>query len=195
VARLRHEEHPKTERTGIRALRLLLQRPAHRRQARRSTHLLLRMARFNPTHSHLANSLPVWTSSGVARPACVFRGKASTDSNRKHPLIPVGGEFQIRPEPVVFFSLLPCGMRDLIVLLFHLITTVFRFVQPGGWRSVIAESILLKHQLLIVNRSRRRGTQSPRTTPPIFQASAPHTFFSSLRKFSFSPPRSLSFCL
>ena len=48
-------------------------------------------------------------------------------------------------------------MRNLIVLLFHSITTVFRIVQPGGWRSVIAESVLLKHQLLIVNRSRRRA--------------------------------------
>src|SRR5262249_14820772 len=48
-------------------------------------------------------------------------------------------------------------MRDLIVLFFHLITTVFRIAQPRGLRSVIAESILLKHQLLIVNRSRWRA--------------------------------------
>ena len=48
-------------------------------------------------------------------------------------------------------------MRDLIVLLFHLIATVFRIAQPGGLRSVIAESVLIKHQLLIVNRSRRRA--------------------------------------
>src|SRR5215471_16546645 len=48
-------------------------------------------------------------------------------------------------------------MRDLIVLLFHLIATVFRIAQPGGLRSVIAESVLVKQQLLIVNRSRRRA--------------------------------------
>src|SRR5262249_12406944 len=48
-------------------------------------------------------------------------------------------------------------MRDLIVLLVHLITTVLRIAQPGGLRSVIAESVLIKHQLLIVNRSRRRA--------------------------------------
>jgi hypothetical protein len=53
-------------------------------------------------------------------------------------------------------------MRDLIVLLVHLITTVLRIAQPGGLRSVIAESVLIKHQLLIVNRSRRRCTQSRR---------------------------------
>ena len=47
-------------------------------------------------------------------------------------------------------------MRDLILLLVHVVTTVFRVVQPGGVRAVIAESILTKHQLLILNRSRRR---------------------------------------
>ena len=48
-------------------------------------------------------------------------------------------------------------MRDLIVLVVHLITTVLRITQPGGLRPVIAESVLMKHQLLIVNRSRRRA--------------------------------------
>src|SRR5215831_13124364 len=48
-------------------------------------------------------------------------------------------------------------MRDLIILLVHPITTVLRIAQPGGSRSVIAESVLIKHQLLIVNRSRRRA--------------------------------------
>ena len=48
-------------------------------------------------------------------------------------------------------------MRDLIILLFHVITIVFRLVRPGGLRSVVAESVLIKHQLLIVNRTRRRA--------------------------------------
>src|SRR5438132_10888670 len=48
-------------------------------------------------------------------------------------------------------------MRDLVILLFHLITTIFRLARPGGLRSVVAESVLMKHQLLIVNRSRRRA--------------------------------------
>src|SRR2546427_9626526 len=48
-------------------------------------------------------------------------------------------------------------MRNLIVLLLHLTTTVIRIARPGGLRSVIAESVLIKHQLLIVNRSRRRA--------------------------------------
>src|SRR6476646_9922418 len=48
-------------------------------------------------------------------------------------------------------------MRHLIVLLVHLITTVLRLVRPGGVRAVVAESVLAKHQLLILNRSRRRA--------------------------------------
>src|SRR5215468_368461 len=48
-------------------------------------------------------------------------------------------------------------MRDLIVLLVHVVTTVMRLFQPGGVRAVIAESVLTKHQLLILNRPRRRA--------------------------------------
>jgi putative transposase len=54
-------------------------------------------------------------------------------------------------------TLLPFEMRDLTILLVHLITTVIRITRPGGLRSVVAESVLIKHQLLIVNRSRRRA--------------------------------------
>lgn len=48
-------------------------------------------------------------------------------------------------------------MRDLIILFVHVITTVLRVGRPGGVRTVIAESVLTKHQLLILNRSRRRA--------------------------------------
>jgi putative transposase len=69
----------------------------------------------------------------------------------------VHGEFQIRPESAVLFSCYHAEMHDVIVLLVHLITTVLRFTRPGGLRSVVAESVLIKHQLLIVNRSRHRA--------------------------------------
>ncbi len=46
-------------------------------------------------------------------------------------------------------------MRDLVILLVHLITTIFRLAKPGGLRAVVAESVLAKHQLLILNRSRK----------------------------------------
>ncbi len=58
---------------------------------------------------------------------------------------------------MVFGLLYHWFMRDLIVLIVHLITTVFLLVQPGGVRAVVAESVLTKHQLLILNRSRRRA--------------------------------------
>src|SRR6516225_3616082 len=48
-------------------------------------------------------------------------------------------------------------MRDLLTLVVHLITTVFQLARPGGLRAVVAESVLAKHQLLILNRSRRRA--------------------------------------
>jgi hypothetical protein len=48
-------------------------------------------------------------------------------------------------------------MRDLLILVVHFITTVIRLAKPGGLRAVVAESVLAKHQLLIVNRSRHRS--------------------------------------
>ena len=48
-------------------------------------------------------------------------------------------------------------MRDLAVLFLHLLATVARLAGPGGARSVVAESLLLKQQLLILNRSRKRS--------------------------------------
>jgi len=49
------------------------------------------------------------------------------------------------------------GMFDLAAQFVHLIWTALRLLSPGGARSVVAESILLKHQLLILNRSRERA--------------------------------------
>jgi hypothetical protein len=48
-------------------------------------------------------------------------------------------------------------MRDLAVLILHLLATVVRVSGPGGARAVVAESVLLKQQLLMLNRSRRRA--------------------------------------
>src|SRR6266487_3556755 len=48
-------------------------------------------------------------------------------------------------------------MRDLTVLFLHLLATVARLAGPGGARSVVAESVLVKHQLLILNRARKRS--------------------------------------
>ena len=48
-------------------------------------------------------------------------------------------------------------MRDLIILLAHLVSMLTRLLGPGGLRSVVAESLLVKHQLTIINRSRKRS--------------------------------------
>ena len=48
-------------------------------------------------------------------------------------------------------------MHDILVVLVHSIVTVFRLIKPGGLRAVVAESSLTRHQLLILNRSRKRA--------------------------------------
>jgi len=49
------------------------------------------------------------------------------------------------------------GMRDLLILFVHLIVTMARLVRPGGLRSVVAESVLVRQQLLILTRGRKRA--------------------------------------
>src|SRR5437762_191672 len=68
----------------------------------------------------------------------------------------VSGELLFHPR----FLRIPCYdslMRHLVVLLIHFLATLVRLLGPGGVRSIVAESLLLKHQLLIVNRSRQRS--------------------------------------
>ena len=48
-------------------------------------------------------------------------------------------------------------MRDVLILLVHLIVTLIRLARPGGIRAVVAESVFVKHQLVILNRSRNRA--------------------------------------
>jgi hypothetical protein len=48
-------------------------------------------------------------------------------------------------------------MRDILILAIHLLVTVAKLLRTGGARAVAAESLLLKHQLLISNRSRHRA--------------------------------------
>src|SRR6267154_1516043 len=48
-------------------------------------------------------------------------------------------------------------MRELLLLTIHLLVTFAKLLRPGGVRAVAAESLLLKHQLLIGNRARKRA--------------------------------------
>ena len=52
-------------------------------------------------------------------------------------------------------------MKDIIILLAHLLTTIAKLLGPGGARAIFADSLLTKQQLLIINRTRRR---SPKLT-------------------------------
>ena len=48
-------------------------------------------------------------------------------------------------------------MRDMFTLFLHVIAILFRLARPGGLRSVVAESVLMRHQVLILNRDRKRA--------------------------------------
>jgi putative transposase len=53
-------------------------------------------------------------------------------------------------------------MKELFVLIAHLLTTLVRLAQPGGVRAVAPQSLALRHQLLVLQRRRQRA---PRLTP------------------------------
>jgi putative transposase len=48
-------------------------------------------------------------------------------------------------------------MIHLLILAVHLLATIAKLMRPGGVRAVVAESVLLKHQLVISSRARRRA--------------------------------------
>jgi putative transposase len=48
-------------------------------------------------------------------------------------------------------------MRELLVLAIHLLVIFAKLLRPGGVRAVAAESLMLRHQLLISSRSRQRA--------------------------------------
>ena len=48
-------------------------------------------------------------------------------------------------------------MIHLLILAVHLLATIAKLLRPGGVRAVVAESVLLKHQLVISSRTRRRA--------------------------------------
>ena len=69
---------------------------------------------------------------------------------------PVVGEFREHPE---FLKLIRFDtIRACIFTLFlYAIVTIIRLGKPGGLRCVVAESVLMRQQLLILNRGRKRA--------------------------------------
>ncbi len=53
-------------------------------------------------------------------------------------------------------------MKNLLLLLAHLLTTLAKLPGSGGARAIVADSLLMKQQLLIINQSRQRA---PNLTP------------------------------
>ena len=49
------------------------------------------------------------------------------------------------------------SMIYLLILAVHLLATIAKLLRPGGVRAVVAESLLLRHQLVISGRARRRA--------------------------------------
>ena len=47
-------------------------------------------------------------------------------------------------------------MRDIFLILVHLLADLSRLLRPGAVKALMAENGLLRHQLLILRRSRQR---------------------------------------
>src|SRR5215831_15737639 len=48
-------------------------------------------------------------------------------------------------------------MRDVFTFFLHAIVVIVQLARPGGFRSVVAESVLMRHQVLIPSRGRKRA--------------------------------------
>jgi hypothetical protein len=48
-------------------------------------------------------------------------------------------------------------MKDLVLMLIPLLTTLTKLLGPGDAKAVVADSLLMKQQLLVTSRSRKRA--------------------------------------
>ena len=48
-------------------------------------------------------------------------------------------------------------MKDLLLTLLHLAVVTAKLCDPGGVRAVIAENLVLKQQLIVLRRARKRA--------------------------------------
>src|SRR5262249_17163093 len=85
------------------------------------------------------------------------------------------------------FDVYIAGMRDCAILFVHLIVTLPRLAKPGGLRSVLADSVLIRHQLPILSRGasarptfvprrRRPDCRRTRASAVRHKTSSPHRF-------------------
>ena len=52
-------------------------------------------------------------------------------------------------------------MNALFTMVGHLLHVISRLMRPGGTRALIAENLLLKQQLIVLNRGRGRAPNVP----------------------------------
>jgi hypothetical protein len=52
-------------------------------------------------------------------------------------------------------------MRDLAILFIHFVVTIARLMRSGDACAAVAESLLVKHQMVILNRGRERAHNHP----------------------------------
>src|SRR5215831_8630604 len=92
---------------------------------------------------------------GLGNPTFILIHGGGADTSH---LAPVGGELRMRRESVQVLQFdTIAGMRDIFTLFLHAVVILVRLAQPGGFRSVVAESVLMRHQVLILNRGRKRA--------------------------------------
>ena len=48
-------------------------------------------------------------------------------------------------------------MKVILILIVHFMVTAAKLLRPGGAKAIMAETLLMKHQLLVSNRSRKRS--------------------------------------
>ena len=58
---------------------------------------------------------------------------------------------------LVIFTLISTSMKDIVLIVIHLAVTAAKLFGPGGVRALVAENLLLRQQLIVLRRPRRRG--------------------------------------
>ena len=100
----------------------------------------------------------VFPHAGGDVPGVTFRGLGARER-------PVGGGFLRVSESLCILKSdqhektgpAGCTMRDAFLVFEHLLVNVAKLVGPGGSKGLLAETLLVKHQLIVLNRSRRRA--------------------------------------
>jgi transposase InsO family protein len=59
-------------------------------------------------------------------------------------------------------------MRDISQLLYHLAVCIIMLLRPGGLKSVAAENLILRQQLIVISRTRKRSPRLTQTDRTLF---------------------------